>query len=122
MHLDVTGLTAANGRLTGIVRWVEVNDNLEVRYVRATPTCLSFNADGTRAVMTVQIQERLGWGDGTAGQYVNFWLHDGGTPGTGRDQFATPFWPPQDKVPGCTYADASENVITAAAGNFTIRK
>lgn len=106
---------------TGLVRWVEVNANDELRYVMAEPSCLTLSHDGKSALLTLHITSRRGWGDGQADQWVNLWLHDGGSPGAGKDAFATPFWPPQDQNPGCDYVEPEVNIVTAVAGNLVIR-
>jgi hypothetical protein len=120
-HFNVLAPQQAGAAPTGWVRWVEVNDKQELRYVMAEPRCIVFSEDGKRAVMTVQITSRRGWGDGEAGQFLNLWLHDGGAPGAGNDQFATPFWPPQVEEPGCAYAAQEANVITAVGGDLAMR-
>lgn len=107
---------------TGWVRWVEVNANQELRYVMADAKCVTFSKDGKNALLTVQISSRRGWGDGQAGQWLNLWLHDGGSPGANNDAFATPFWPPQDTNPGCTYVEPETNIITAVGGDLEIRR
>lgn len=120
-HFDVLAPQPEGTMPTGMVRWVEVNTDQAVRYVMAEPRCIAFSEDGRHAVMTVQITSRRGWGDGEAGQFLNLWLHDGGAPGAGVDQFATPFWPPQAEDPGCAYADQTADVITAVGGDLVLR-
>lgn len=107
---------------TGWVRWVEVNANDELRYVMAEPRCLTFSPDGNSALLTLQITNRRGWGDGQAGQFVNLWLQDGGSPGEGKDAFATPIWPPQDADPGCSYVTPEVNIITMTGGDLVIQR
>lgn len=98
----------------GWIRWVEVNGELDVRYVIAEPKCVSFGADGQTALMAVQISDRYGWGEGDPGQWMTFWF-DGIA-----NEFASPLWPPSDEDPGCTYEEPPyRNAIVA--GDIAIR-
>lgn len=75
-HFNVTLPKGEAAAPTGWVRWVEVNVNDELRYVMAEPRCVTFSPDGQRALLTLQITNRRGWGEGQAGQFVNLWLQD----------------------------------------------
>lgn len=119
-HFNVLLPKKAGDAPTGWVRWVEVNTNQEVRYVMADARCVAFSKDGASAVLTVQITSRRGWGEGQAGQWINLWLHDGGSPGANKDAFATLFWPPTEERPGCVYAEPTANIITAVGGDLEI--
>lgn len=93
-------------------RWVEVNADLALRYVRTTPRCVTFRPDGQAAMVAVQIDERYGWGEGETGQWMQFWLdrEDG--------EFASPLFPPGDENPGCAYQDSEPIPITAGQIRF----
>ena len=98
----------------GAVRWVEVNTEQEVRYVEAVPKCVMLSEDGQAALVAVEITDRWGWGEGEAGQWMQFWLNEAG------NEFASPLFPPSDVNPGCEYV-APANPIPLVAGDIAIQ-
>ena len=86
----------------------------------AHPTCVTFSESAQAAVFVVQIDSRSGWGEGEPGQYILFWVRDGGTPGWNGDKFTTLTWPPQDTAPDCKYREADFIFATIDEGNLMI--
>ncbi|MFO7633071.1 MAG: hypothetical protein R6W76_11050, partial [Caldilinea sp.] len=121
-HFNVLAPEEEGAAPSGWVRWVELNEKQELRYVMADARCVAFSEDGKSAVLTVQITDRRGWGDGQAEQWLTLWLHDGGAPGAGADAFATPFWPPQDEDPGCAYVDQGGDIVPSMGGDLKIHR
>ena len=120
LHFDAAEIDPDTNKAAGSVRWVEYDLDNELRYVTADAHCISFGEDGKSAVLSVQIVDKLGWGDGEPGQWLNFWLHDGGSPGATVDTFSTTFWPPVDAEPGCAYVSPEYEVL-AAGGDLVFR-
>jgi hypothetical protein len=103
LRFDVQESDADTHSATGQVRWKEYNKDDGWRHVTANATCVTFGEDEQTALVAVQIVSRTGWGLGDPGQWMVFWVHDGGTPGSEGDEFASPLFPPADEYPGCEY-------------------
>jgi len=111
--IDVPSFAPETDVVGGTVRWVEVNDDQEVRYVVAAPKCVSLSEDGQAALIAVEITDKWGWGAGDPGQWMQFWLNE-------TDQaFESPLWPPSDVDPGCAY-QAPDQSIPLVAGSIAI--
>jgi hypothetical protein len=104
---------------TGWVRWKEYKADEGWRRVSADATCVTFGEDEQTALVAVQIVDKSGWGLGEPGQWMVFWVHDGGTPGREGDEFDSPLWPPADEFPGCDYF-TPEFKIPVTGGNLVI--
>jgi hypothetical protein len=84
----------------------EYDEELGWRRWKAHAICLAFGEgfDGEpAAAIVVQFDRISGWGPGTAGQYAEFWLSDGGTPATEGDLGGIVVFPPVDDQPDCSY-------------------
>ena len=119
VNVHATGL---GDLATGWVRWQEYKESDGWRRLVAHPICVTFGeSEGApAAVFVVQIDSKSGWGDGEAGQYIPFWVRDGGTPGRNGDDFATLSWPPQATVPDCGYREPGFLFATIDEGNLMI--
>jgi hypothetical protein len=87
------------------------------RRLEARADCVRFGedipgADPQAAVIAGEILSKEGWGPGEPGQWLRWWVRDGGTPSNGVDQWASQlhgiftdeFWPPEDMpTPACEY-------------------
>ena len=109
---------------TGWLRWKEYLADEGWRRVVAHPTCVTFDEyEGEpAAVFVVEIDSRSGWGSGEPGQYLKFWVLDGGTPGRKGDDFATLTWPPDFTPPDCDYVDAGFRPFVIDGGNLQIHR
>jgi len=110
------------GKASGWLRWQEYNEIDGWRRVIAHPTCVVFSesSGAPAAAFVVQIDSRRGWGEGEPGQYILFWVRDGGTPGRNGDEFTTLTWPPQDAPLDCVYSEPGFIFATIDAGNLVI--
>ena len=121
LRFNVQETDAGSNSATGQVRWKEYKEDEGWRRVTANATCVTFGEDGQTALVAVQIVRKTGWGLGEPGQWMVFWVHDGGTPGSEGDQFASPLWPPADEDPGCEYFTPGFK-IPVVGGNLVIHR
>jgi hypothetical protein len=107
---------------TGWLRWKEYMEEYGWRRVVAHPTCVTFGVYEGKpaAVFVVEIDSKRGWGDGEPGQYIKFWVLDGGTPGRMGDDFTTLTWPPAGDPPGCDYEDPTFLPFVVDGGNLVL--
>lgn len=121
MRFDVHAAESGN-LASGWLRWQEYNESDGWRHLIAHPTCVVFSESGgaPAAAFVVQIDSKSGWGEGEPGQYILFWVRDGGTPGRNGDQFTTLTWPPQGTAPDCEYSEPGFLFATIDAGNLMI--
>ena len=121
MNFDIHA-TGPGGGARGWLRWREYSESQGWRHVVAHPICVTFSGSAPTAVFVVQIDSRSGWGEGEQGQYILFWVRDGGTPGRNGDQFTTLTWPPQYEPLACTYTEPSFIFATIDGGNLMIHR
>jgi hypothetical protein len=123
MRFDVHA-TKPGDSASGWLRWQEYSESNGWRRLVAHSICVTFGESqgAPAAVFVVQIDSKSGWGDGEAGQYILFWVRDGGTPGRNGDRFTTLDWPPQWTAPACEYREADFIFATIDEGNLVIHR
>jgi hypothetical protein len=105
MHFNIRQVSAEAHAAEGTLNWEEHSEDEGWRKRMSHAICMVPGDDPKKAVVVVQIDGSEGWGEGDPGQYLTFWIYDGGTPATAGDDVQTVNWPPSDEQPPCEYAE-----------------
>jgi hypothetical protein len=128
LRINIHEVNPEKDEARGQAHWLEYNSDEGWRHVFSQVTCIAFGddvgQDAQSATFVVQITRKIGWGALEPGQYVKFWVRDGGTPGREGDEWTTLFWPENDDddtVPACGYETApAEYRVPVNGGNLVI--